>query len=508
MIAAPPESPEPEVTQIVLFGWQRGPDGFVKMGMGAPYYPDREWEDMLYLGLFAGQDSGKSYAGAVRHLLYLQAWAGSVNIIAAPDFTRLERATLQTWKEVLASQGYIEGTDYLHNVTLKKITYWNGAIDYLCSLDNPSSVRGIRASSIWLDEAGYTIWEAMKALQPRMTRPGFPHQFTATSTPAPTGKRHWAYPFFFPRDAFEEGYSDVDVSQIIVAETGTSNGREHSISLRGQTLEYAGRRHCLFAETRENPHGGQEEWEQLVALLGEDSPEFEIEARGRFVVPHGLTYTTWRTDVHALPRKAWPDPATRDPGWKPDRVAMGGDFGVDHPAAWVVWGMDTHGREYVLDEWAKRDSDPFEMATEGVRLAKLWGAKHVFTDHDPVWFRPIKAVMNQHDIGMYRANKMVGRPSDPSGGIGMISAALRRRFPDDTPGLIVDRDRCPGLIREFENYQRPEEKEGQPRSERPVHIGDDRLDALRYVRTAGALRLHWVGEAYRRAITVIRPSLR
>lgn len=471
-------------------------------GMGAPYYPEREWSDMLYQGLFAGQDSGKTYAGAARHLLYINAWPNSVNIIAAPDFTRLERATLAQWKEFLSTQGFYENEHYIHNVTLKKITYlWNGAVDYLCSLDNPASVRGIRACAVWLDEAGYTDFAAMKALQPRMTRPGFPHFFDATSTPSPIGKYHWAYEFFFPRHAAEEGYAKADIRNKIELdlEGDPSVDRCCAVRLkdtvgRGGRVIKGGIRICTFAETSENPHGGEEEYNELATLLGEDSPEFQTEARGRFVVPGGLTLSAWKSDVHALHRHQWPDPGTQDPNWHPDRVAMGGDFGVDHLAAWVVWAVGLNGREYILDEWALRDGSPEEMAEAGVKLAKRWAVTHVYTDHDPTWFRTIREAMWGIGVNMYRANKVVGRPSDPSGGIGMINAQLRKRFPDGTPALIVDRDRCPGLIREVENYHRKtDEHDDKPTSERPVHVGDDRLDAGRYVRTAMALKLHWVG---------------
>lgn len=475
--------------------WQDTPDGFIYSGMGAPYAPWRAWENYLYLAVFGGRFAGKSFAGALRHFLFCNAHPHSTNIIAFPDYHTWNIGTFPALKKVFRKQGLIEGVHWTYNVTNKTLYYtWCDVTVYCISLDDEKGGRSARAASVWIDEAGFITFKAFTGLQPTMTEEGFPHQCWMTSTPV--GKQHWTYQFFEPALSYEEGYSDRDLSKELEDLDGIQDGR----------------RHYFFAATAENPHGGVREDLEMARIYGRDSKEYQQEARGRFVVSEGLTYAAWNTEFHALPRSAWPGKERQNPKWRPSHVCMGGDFGEDHAATWTVGGIDTDGREYVLEVWKKRQAGPVEMRKEGIRLATKWGAQYGFTDHDPTWRRVIypaeleliedgRIVKSRWPEGCYLkpANKYVGSSADPSGGIGLIHATLRARHKDGGPMYIVDRDMCAPLVREYENYQRPGTVEGKPSPERPLHVGDDLMDAERYRKTMQSLWLKWDRQENRQA---------
>jgi hypothetical protein len=464
--------------------------------MGAPYVtsPPREWEDFFYEAIFCGRYGGKSFMGAARHLLYVTAHPGSTNIIAVPNFKTANRGTLPALKKVLRSYGFQQGAHWDFNKTDMVITYHfaGDATAIIVSLDDEDSGRSIRAGSIWLDEAGFVSWEAFKGLQPTMTEVGLPHQMWLTSTP--TGKGHWTYPFFFPREAQEEGYSDLNLASYIVSESGGPLEDRKDVWLLNPDApdDPPSHRTCMFAETKDNPYGGAQEAHQMALFLGVNSAQYKQEQGGRFVVQEDATYPQWNTDHHAKKRSEWPE-GCRDPLWKPDLVGMGVDFGKAHKSAIVVTGIDHYGRWFMLECWSKTGSNPVEVAENAARLATKWGATACWSDHDPGWRYALVDALGELEIPCLLANKQYGRASDPSGGLGTVARILAKTVTingKEEQACFVDRELCWDFVREIENYHLPPEVSGKPQSEHPQKINDDCVDAGRY-NWVGMVRWRW-----------------
>ena len=461
--------------------------------MGAPVVtvPERPWSNYFYEAIFAGRYGGKSYIGAARHLIYAMTFPGSTNIIAAPNFKTINRGTFPALKKVLAAHGLQAGRDYDFNKTDMVLTYRWGSTAIFVSLDDEDAGRSIRAASIWIDEAGFVSWEAFKGIQPTMTEEGYPHQLWMTSTP--TGRGHWTYPFFFPREAFEEGYSKTDLGPYILAESGGPQApRKDVLLLNPEDLEAApSQRVCMFGETKDNPHGGPAQANQMALLLGRNTAVYRQEQGGRFVVIDDATYPQWDTDYHAKLRSEWPE-GCRDPQWRPDQVGIGVDFGRSrgHGSGIVVKGVDHYGRWCTLETWKKEGSNPGEVAEVAARLSKKWDASGCWSDHDPGWRY---ALVSALDIPCMLANKQYGRISDPSGGLGNVAFVLSKKVMIDgkeEQGCFVDRELCWDYVREIENYTLPPEANGKAQSERPNKINDNLMDADRYV-TVGMIRWFW-----------------
>lgn len=471
--------------------------------MGAPYVynPPREWEDFYYEAVFAGRFAGKSFMGAARHLLYVMAHPGSTNIIAVPNFKEANRGTIPALKKVLRAQGFVQGAHWDINKTDMIITYHfaEDAIAIIVSLDDEDAARGIRAGSIWLDEAGFVSWDAFVGLQPCLTEEGLPHQMWMTSTP--TGKGHWTYRFFFPRESFEEGYSDLNLAPYIVSESGGPYEDRKDLLLLNpeEPDDPPSHRVCMFAETRDNPHGGQKEANQMAMMHGANSAQYKQEQSGRFVVMDDATYPQWNTDYHAKSRSEWPE-GCRDPKWKPDLVGIGVDFGRSrgHGAGIVVKGIDHYGRWFTLETWTKEGSNPVEVAAVARELAEKWDASGCWSDHDPGWRYALVEALGEIGVTCTLANKQYGRVSDPSGGLGTVAFVLSKKVIIDgleVQGCYVDRDLCWAYVREIENYSLPPEVNGKAQSERPNKVNDNLMDADRYV-TVGMKRWHWDDEGW------------
>jgi predicted phage terminase large subunit-like protein len=157
---------------------------------------------LLYLG---GRGAGKTYGGAV--------WAltrepKSKGLIVAPTHGNLRGGALSA----LLPLAYGAGLVVQHNKQESWIELIDGKMIFTRSLDRPELIRGLSVSWLWGDELGIEktkeAWDIIIAC----VREDEPRQRLVTTTPPPTGERHWLHETFVQRAV-------AGVHEVIVART-------------------------------------------------------------------------------------------------------------------------------------------------------------------------------------------------------------------------------------------------------------------------------------------------
>lgn len=136
-----------------------------------------------FTGFIGGIGSGKSYAGAVKAMLYCQV-PGTLGLVIAPSYPMLRDATLRTFKQVA------EATIAETHASEMRLTLRNGAEVLFRSADQPDRLRGPNISWAWIDEASLCGAETWEITIGRLRADGKAGPCWITTTPK---GRNWVY---------------------------------------------------------------------------------------------------------------------------------------------------------------------------------------------------------------------------------------------------------------------------------------------------------------------------
>lgn len=429
---------------LELFGFQAGPDGFVRYGL------DPNEIDYLFLRVRAGRQAGKTTAGAMRSALFMSKYAGSAGMIISLTADKSRDTVIPTLFGVYKRMGMTYGTHYEYNKTERTITFlFNGSVAYLRSAEEPDNLPGPSLSWFWLDEDRKMPEKVFTLMQPTLTQVGYPHQAWLTSTPA--GKAHWSRKIWLPKQYAKE--FDIDIPE-----------------------RAAGTYRSYTAWTKDNPNLSPDYYKTLVSTYGGANTSLaKQELFGEEIIFEDLVFPVWDSTKHMKKPELWPTPLT-----KMKRVLAGVDFGFTNPCAVVVEGIDEQQRHYILDEFYQVHMSEQELARVLKAMRRQYGIKYFICDSaDPRWLRALRAA----GLPAIAAKKTIGSINDPSSGIGLCHATLSREMEDGTQGFYV-RPKCINFKREIENYVREDSKDKLNPSEKPRKKNDHLLDAWRYAETA------------------------
>jgi phage terminase large subunit len=136
-----------------------------------------------FTGFIGGIGSGKSYAGAVKAMLYSQT-PGTLGLVIAPSYPMLRDATLRTFRQVA------EATIAETHASEMRLTLRNGAEVLFRSADQPDRLRGPNISWAWIDEASLCGAETWEITIGRLRADGKAGPCWITTTPK---GRNWVY---------------------------------------------------------------------------------------------------------------------------------------------------------------------------------------------------------------------------------------------------------------------------------------------------------------------------
>ena len=136
-----------------------------------------------FTAFIGGIGSGKSYAGAVKAMLYSRA-AGSLGLVIAPSYPMLRDATLRTFKQVAGAA--VSET----HASEMRLTLRNGSEVLFRSADQPDRLRGPNISWAWIDEASLCGAETWDITIGRLRADGKAGHCWITTTPK---GRNWVY---------------------------------------------------------------------------------------------------------------------------------------------------------------------------------------------------------------------------------------------------------------------------------------------------------------------------
>ena len=176
----------------------------------------------------------------------------------------------------------------------------------------------------------------------------------------------------------------------------------------------------------------------------------------------------------------------RPPSGEPKRVVAGVDWGFVHQFAIEVVGQSGSGRLAVMDEVYETGLgldqmiEPY-LARDGIRpgiarVLEKHGVTHVACDpSEPALMEQLRRLLAEHRAShgpdcLLRAN-VKAATNTMSTGLQAVDKAFRQ-------GMTVDPS-CRGLVSEVPGYTWAPNKQGGFH-EKPVEVGDDACDALRY----------------------------
>jgi len=215
-------------------------------------------------------------------------------------------------------------------------------------------------------------------------------------------------------------------------------------------LENNQNREVITASSLENKYLPSDYLDELKTMEGN---QYKRYVEGQWVVLDDVIFDTFDRNVHVkrLPNVTYFE-----------EYFVGVDYGYTHNTGMLVVGK-IGDRLTVIDEFYKNKL----LLRDIVDKASEWNdkyAKPIFI-YDPS-AAGLGAELQNIELNIVKAN------NDVDSGIDRIRNKLRIR--NDIPDLIIS-DFCVNTIKELENYQY------QPGTEKPVKIGDDLCDCLRYI---------------------------
>lgn len=197
---------------------------------------------------------------------------------------------------------------------------------------------------------------------------------------------------------------------------------------------------------------------------------FDRFIRGLWTNAEGAIYDGWDPAQHVIPWAQMP-PIYR-------LLGVGMDFGNTHATSVVILGLGYDRRLYLIDELR------IETETQAQRLAPSVQAKMIGRwlkeNHIPEGFLRPERLIADPAAAPFRQElrESEGIDTEPADnsvayGIGLIASLLAR-------DLLKVTDRCWGVIKEMPDY-RYDPKATERGEDEPIKVGDDSLDAFRYV---------------------------
>ena len=429
---------------VKIFGFQ---EEFCTHGLEEPI-------EYLILLAHGGRFSGKTMGGAIRTGSYMIQYPGSFGIVTAPTNDLVRDVARKAVFDFFESVGMQPGVHFDYNETKRELSLFNGSKAIFRTTEDPDLLRGLRIQFFWMDEGALSPRDAFVNLVANLTGGKGPRQGWITTTPR--GRNHWLYKTFYV-----DNHEDPEYHYI-----------------------------AYPAKTRDNIFGGGEEhYQQLIKLYGENSPVARQELGGDFVMLEGLVYPMWDVEKFIISEDKWPTT-------KPNIVVGGIDFGWTNPFAILIEGMDKLGRRYIIDEYYKSHCSDSEMA----QICNIFSRKYnvmayVCDTEDPAAIHRLR--MHGVTNAIPARKKIVGSMLNPGSGIGLCATALSRiiSLPAETELIAQIRDesivkqgffvspKCRHFKKEIESYIMVENKDSKNESERPRDKDDHIMSCWRYAET-------------------------
>jgi PBSX family phage terminase large subunit len=209
-------------------------------------------------------------------------------------------------------------------------------------------------------------------------------------------------------------------------------------------------REVVCAKTAENTHLPQDYINSLNEL-----PEVlrRRYVEGEWCAVEGCIYDGFNRDIHIK--------TLINIGY--EEYILGLDMGYSHPAAILLAGR-SGDRLYIIQEWRKSKQLIDAIINQVADMSRnLPSQPKIVCDPSAA---TMIAQLEAEGFNVQKAN------NDVLGGINRVRQRLVVR--SDQPDLIINSN-CMGLVEEFENYQ------FEQGTEKPIKVGDDLIDCLRYI---------------------------
>jgi predicted phage terminase large subunit-like protein len=141
--------------------------------------PQRDFvfDDSMMTGFIGGIGSGKTYAGAVKALMYAAEHPNTIGAVVAPTYRLLRDATLRVSEDVFGDAIDVK------NFSDFRFVLKNGSEILYRTASNPDRLRGPNLHWVWIDEAAYVSRKTFDILLGRLRAPGAPNRLWLTTTP-------------------------------------------------------------------------------------------------------------------------------------------------------------------------------------------------------------------------------------------------------------------------------------------------------------------------------------
>lgn len=360
--------------------------------------------------LLSGVQGGKTVGGAAWELVQWRNWPTEDHLITAPTYKMLQHSTLRKLDKMIP-RGWAE----FNKSEMVYELAWGGRA-YVRSLEDPDSIEGISAKSVWGDEAGRYTVQAWENIQARRSATQGPVLLTTT----PYGLNWLKYQFY---DYWLQGRPEYEV---------------------------------IHFRSVDSPHFPKTEWER--AKRDMTAKVFSRKYGGIFTPLEGLIYEDFDADTMELPLLRVPEE------W--ERI-MGIDHGHSdgHPAAVSIWASPNfHDKKSPV--WKLG-----ELKKSGLLLSELWaGAQKLFpfTGRPSVIYAdPAAAQENAELRPLVSGIPIRGAVNAVDWGIEQVQGLMKQGR------LRLAKGRCNQTKDEYSTYARDEK-------DRVIKENDHLCDADRY----------------------------
>ena len=202
----------------------------------------------LEAAFIAGVGAGKTYAGAIKALMYNIKHKGAWGIVTAPKIRILEDATIPTYDKVFP-QSMID-----HRTTRPHAEWYlvNGGRISFWSTDKPDNIAGMEMAWAHMDEASLSPYQAYLNIKKRLRqvskkREPYPYQLWMTTSPR---QLNWLYNEIMKENSPIKMYNATTLDNIYlpdpqayIANMGLT-GKQYEHEIEGKFVMLSG--DCLF----------------------------------------------------------------------------------------------------------------------------------------------------------------------------------------------------------------------------------------------------------------------
>lgn len=367
-------------------------------------------EKVPFVGLISGVQGGKTVGGAAWELVQWQRKPQGDHLITAPTYKMLQHSTLRKLDKLIP-RGWAEfnKAESCYNLA------WGGKA-FVRSVEDPDSIEGISADSVWADEAGKYSVQAWENIQARRSATQGPVLLTTT----PYGLNWLKYQFY---DLWMRGLPEYRV---------------------------------VHFRSVDSPHFSRVEWDR--AKRDMPAKVFSRKYGGIFTPLEGLIFEDFDAETMEQPLASVPAE------W--ERI-MGIDHGHSegHPAAVSIWASpnfhDKKSPVWKLGEFKK----------SGLLLSELWaGASKLFAytgRPSVIYADPAAAQENAELKQMVGGIPIKGAVNAVDWGIEQVQGLMK------TGRYRLAKGRCPLTKDELSTYARDEK-------DRVIKENDHCMDSDRY----------------------------